>query len=146
MAGSKADRSSPAATPHHKALVVDDSETVRKQVELELRELGIEGDFVENAEQAFAYLNSSAHYDIIFLDVVLPDGDGYTICKTMKKDKHRKQTPVIMLTGKDSTFDRVRGKLAGCDIYLTKPVSREAFQEVVSQYLANTPSKKGALV
>lgn len=129
----------------HKVLVVDDSETVRKQVELELRELGIETDIAANGNQAFAYLKSSVLYDIIFLDVVLPDVDGYTICKSIRKDKHRKQTPVVMLTGKDSPFDRVRGKLAGCDIYLTKPVSRESFRVVVKQCLPDVPRKEVAI-
>ena len=133
---------SAVVTQRHRALVVDDSATVSKQVELELQRLGIEADVAENGEQAFAYLNSPVPYDIIFLDVILPDVDGYTICKTIKKDKELKQTPVIMLTGKGSPFDRVRGKLAGCDIYLTKPVSRESFQATVEQYLSNVNKKE----
>lgn len=138
--------SAPAvATQQHKALVVDDSATVRKQVELELERLGIGADVVEDGEQALAYLNSNVRYDIIFLDVVLPDVDGYSICKTIKKDKLHKQTPVIMLTGKGSPFDRVRGKLAGCDIYLTKPVSRESFQATVKQYLSDVHKEEVAI-
>ena len=129
--------SAPAVTTqHYKALVVDDSTTVRTQVVLELERLGIEADAAENGEEAFAHLKRPTKYDIIFLDVILPDVDGYSICKAIKKDKHRKQTPVIMLTGKGSPFDRVRGKLAGCDIYLTKPVSRESFQDTVEQYVS----------
>jgi twitching motility two-component system response regulator PilG len=129
-------------TQHHKALVVDDSATVRKQVELELERLGIDADVAEDGEQALTHLKSHVPYDIIFLDVVLPDMDGYSICKTIKKDKHRRQTPVVMLTGKGSPFDRVRGKLAGCDLYLTKPVSRESFQTTVKQYLSDLPKEE----
>ena len=58
-------------TQHPKALVVDDSAAVRKQVELELERLGIEADVAENGEQAFTHLNSRVPYDIIFLDVIL---------------------------------------------------------------------------
>jgi CheY-like chemotaxis protein len=125
----------PAAPWQYKALVVDDSPPMRKQIELELELLGIMADFAESGEQACELLTYGTTYDLIFLDVLLPGIDGYKICKTIKKDKLRKRTPVIMLTGKGSMFDHVRGKLAGCDTYLTKPVARERFQGVVKQYL-----------
>jgi twitching motility two-component system response regulator PilG len=130
----------PTATPataawQYKALVVDDSAPMRKQIELELGLLGIVADFAESGEQAYVLLTNGTTYDLIFLDVLLPGIDGYKVCKTIKKDKLRKHTPVIMLTGKGSMFDHVRGKLAGCDTYLTKPVARERFQDVVKQYL-----------
>jgi len=119
----------------YRALVVDDSLPVRKQVELELKSFGIEVDTAESAEQAFEFIKSCP-YDLIFLDVVLPGGmDGYQICKTIKKDKAIKKTPVVMLTSKSSPFDRVKGALAGCDTYLTKPVTQASFQKVVKKYL-----------
>ena len=128
-----------------RALVVDDSLPVRKQVELELKRLDVEADCAESAEQALEFLARNTLYDFIFLDVVLPGVDGYNLCKTIKKDKRRKLTPVIMLTGKGSTFDRVRGKLAGCDTYLTKPVARESFQDVVKKYLSQKASHELAI-
>lgn len=120
--------------PSHTALVVDDSKPVRKQIELELKLFGIQVEMAESGEQAFALLNDK-NYNMIFLDVVLPGIDGYQICKAIKKDKFKKKTPVIMLTGKSSPFDRVKGTLAGCDTYLTKPVKQSAFQKVVKKYL-----------
>jgi len=120
------------------ALIVDDSRPVRKQIELELKLFGIQVDSAESGEQAFDMLNLKT-YDLIFLDVVLPGVDGYHICKAIKKDKVKKRTPVIMLTGKSSPFDRVKGALAGCDTYLTKPVKQASFQKVVRKYLG----KKG---
>ncbi|MDS4042542.1 MAG: response regulator, partial [Candidatus Competibacter sp.] len=119
------------------ALVVDDSSTVRKQIELELKLFGIRIDAVESGELAFDLLAKN-NYDMIFLDVVLPGVDGYQICKTIKKDKARKKTPVIMLTSKSSPFDRVKGALAGCDTYLTKPVKQSSFQKVVKKYLKSS--------
>ena len=123
-----------AGPPTPTALVVDDSSTIRKQLELELKLLGVQVNAVESGEQAFEALAQS-QYDLIFLDVVLPGIDGYQICKTIKKDKARKKTPVIMLTSKSSPFDRVKGALAGCDTYLTKPVKQSAFQKTVRKYL-----------
>ncbi|MBE2294030.1 MAG: response regulator [Phycisphaerales bacterium] len=125
---------SATSAPLFTALVVDDSSTVRKQVELELKLLGIHTDTAESGEEAFTLLSHN-DYDIIFLDVILPGVDGYQICKTIKKNKAKKKTPVIMLTSKSSPFDRVKGALAGCDTYLTKPAKQNAFQKVVKKYL-----------
>jgi len=116
------------------ALVVDDSGPVRKQIELELKIFGIQVDTAATGEQAIEYFNQN-RYNLIFLDVVLPGVDGYQLCRMLKKDKVRKKTPVIMLTSKSSPFDRVKGALAGCDAYLTKPVKQETFQKVVKKYL-----------
>lgn len=119
-----------------RALVVDDSPTVRKQIEIGLKLMRVSADFAETGEQALALVGANA-YDIVFLDVVLPGIDGYQVCRAIKKDKLRKHTPVVMLTGKSSTFDRVKGSLAGCDTYLTKPVENAVFQNVLRKYLGS---------
>lgn len=117
------------------ALVVDDSTTVQAQVGLGLKMYGVAADFADTAEKALALIEKNT-YDIAFLDVVLPGGaDGYQICKAIKKDRKLRHTAVIMLTGKSSTFDRVRASLAGCDAFLTKPVQNEVFQQTLSKYL-----------
>jgi two-component system, cell cycle response regulator len=120
--------------PAPTALVVDDSGTIRKQIELELKLFNIQVDTAESGEQAFDLLAQKS-YDIVFLDVVLPGVDGYQICKAIKKDKAKKKMPVIMLTSKSSPFDRIKGALAGCDTYLTKPVKQSSFQKAVKKYL-----------
>jgi two-component system cell cycle response regulator len=119
----------------YKALVVDDSKSVRKQIELELRLFGMQVDAAESAEKAFELLDQD-DYDMIFVDVILPGIDGYQLCRSIKKDKLKKKIPVIILTNKSSPFDRVRGALAGCDTYLTKPVKQVSFQKVVQKYLS----------
>lgn len=116
------------------ALVVDDSFPIRLQMQKELGAFVSHVDLAETGEQAVELITKN-DYDIIFLDVVLPGMDGYQICKTIKREKRTKSIPVIMLTGKSSPFDRVRGKLAGCDTYLTKPVDLPTFKEIVQQYL-----------
>ncbi len=117
-----------------RALVVDDSLAVRKLMELEFRMLNIAADFAENASQAFELIRR-VKYDIILLDVVLPDIDGYKVCRNIKKEKATKDTPVLMLTSKSSTFDRVRGKLSGCNSYLTKPAQSDTFQQIIRKYI-----------
>lgn len=128
----------PAATPApgtYKALVVDDSLPVRKQVGVALRRSGITAEFAEDAESALRLIESRS-YDILFLDVVLPGKDGYEICKAVKRNKDKKHIPVIMLTGKSSPIDKVKGKLSGCDAYLTKPVSLNEFNQTLSKWLS----------
>ncbi|HEY6096366.1 MAG TPA: response regulator [Gallionellaceae bacterium] len=116
-----------------RALVVDDSPTVRKQLEIELRDFHVHVDSAETGEVGLE-LAEKNFYDIIFLDVVLPNADGYQVCKAIKKNSATKRTPVVMLTSKSSPFDRVRGSLAGCDTYLTKPVDYEKFKQVLEEY------------
>jgi twitching motility two-component system response regulator PilG len=124
-----------AATPavaRKRALVVDDSPAVRKQLEIELIHFDVEVDFAASARQALSMLEAT-DYDVVFLDVVLPDMDGYQICKRIKTTSRR--TRVVMLTGKATTEDKLKGTLAGCDAYLVKPVGRLTFQSTVKSYL-----------
>lgn len=117
----------------YSALVVDDSLPVRIQLDQALKPFAEKVDFAETGEEAFELINGNT-YDLIFLDVVLPGVDGYEICKVIKQGK-AKDIPVIMLTGNSSPADRIKGKLAGCDTYLIKPVGEAVFQEVVQNYL-----------
>lgn len=137
-------RTSKGAVPsRHRALVVDDSPTVRKQLVLELGGFNIQVDTAETGEQGLEMIANN-HYDIIFLDVVMPGADGYQVCKVIRRNQDAKLTPVVMLTSKSSPFDKVRGSLAGCNAYLTKPVDYENFYQVLEEYLAQTKDTGGA--
>lgn len=131
-----------AAPARHRALVVDDSPTVRKQLILELGSFNIQVDTAETGEQGLELLGKQ-HYDIIFLDVVMPGADGYQVCKTIRRNQHTKFTPIVMLTSKSSPFDKVRGSLAGCSTYLTKPVDYENFYQVLEDFLAQAENPEG---
>lgn len=129
-----------------RALVVDDSPTVRKHIELGLAPLGLSVHFAETGEEALERFAAN-FYDIVFLDVMLPGIDGYAVCKSIKKDKDKRAraTPVIMLTGKSSTFDRIKGSISGCDTYLTKPLQYQILRDVVQQYLGAAGSVGSAV-
>lgn len=136
-----------SATPNqggYAALIVDDSLPVRIQLNQALKPFAQKVDFAETGEEAFELINSNT-YDLIFLDVILPGVDGYEICKVIKQGK-AKDTPVIMLTGNSSPADRIKGKLAGCDTYLIKPVGEAVFQEVVQNYLKKPRTVDSATV
>ena len=128
-------RAVPGVPARHRALVVDDSPTVRKSLVLELGSFNIQVDTAETGEQGLEMLEKN-QYDIIFLDVVMPGADGYQVCKTIRRNQQTKLTPIVMLTSKSSPFDKVRGSLAGCSAYLTKPVEYENFYQVLEEYLA----------
>lgn len=128
-----------ASAARHRALVVDDSPTVRKQLVLELGSFNIQVDTAETGELGLEMMQSNA-YDIIFLDVVMPGADGYQVCKTIRRNPQTKLTPVVMLTSKSSPFDKVRGSLAGCNSYLTKPVEYDNFYQVLEEFLQQTRS------
>lgn len=120
-------------------LVVDDSPSVRKQLEIELDMFDVAVDFADSAGSAFTLLNTNV-YDLALLDVVLPDKDGFQICKFIKANN--KETIAIMLTGKATQADKIKGSLAGCDDYLIKPVGRETFQNAVKNYISIKSTNK----
>jgi CheY-like chemotaxis protein len=114
------------------ALVVDDSVTVRNQLQAALQKAGLTADLASGGDQALLMLSKQS-YDLIFLDVVMPGDDGYVVCKSIRKLPANKQTQVIMLTSRSSPFDRARGALAGCDMYLIKPIDLKTFYGAVDR-------------
>lgn len=119
-----------------KALVVDDSLAVRRQLEVEFNLLNANTQLVENGEMAIDAA-SRHRFDIIFLDVVMPGIDGYATCKKIRKSELNRKTPVILLTSRSSSFDKLKGTLAGCNTYLTKPINHNEFDEIANQFLRN---------
>lgn len=115
-------------------LVIDDSLPIRKHIEHELTKFNCSVDFAASAEDGLTLIQNNK-YNLVLLDVVLPGMDGYELCKLIKRDKALKQTHIIMLTSKSSPFDKVRGSLAGCDNYLTKPVDVNKFNKLVQKHL-----------
>ena len=105
-------------------LVVDDSATIRRSAETMLAKDGCE---VITAENGFEALSKITRHkpDLIFVDIMMPRLDGYQTCALIKNNQSFKATPVIMLSSKDSIFDRARGRIVGSEQYLTKPFTKE---------------------
>jgi CheY-like chemotaxis protein len=125
----------------YRALVVDDSIAIQKSLELNLLTLKSIGeiDFADTGEMALEKVDAK-QYDIIFLDVMMPGIDGYETCTQIRKKLAYKQTPIVMVSAKCSPLDEVKGIIAGCTTYLTKPVQNEAFQKLshrMMDWLAN---------
>jgi two-component system, cell cycle response regulator len=125
-------------------LVVDDNATVRAFMQAKLAPFKFEVDFAENGEEAVG-LTGTREYACVFLDVVMPGIDGYQVCKLIKSNKQAiKKTAVVMLTSRSSPFDKLRGSLAGCDEYLTKPLDEERLLAVIAKFLPSSRKKSGA--
>jgi twitching motility two-component system response regulator PilG len=107
-----------------KVMVIDDSKTIRRTAETLLKKQGCE---VVTATDGFEALAKIAEHkpDIIFVDIMMPRLDGYQTCALIKHNRLFKQTPVIMLSSKDSIFDKARGRIVGSEQYLTKPFTRD---------------------
>jgi len=125
---------SPQQEQRLKILVADDSLAVRRQLKIQFDALNARLNLVEDGEAAVKAAETE-QYDVIFLDVVMPGMDGYVACKTIRRSKLNKNTPVVMLTSRSSKFDKLKGILAGCDTYLTKPINHNEFKEVTEKHL-----------
>ncbi|OGS91370.1 MAG: two-component system response regulator [Gallionellales bacterium GWA2_60_18] len=113
-----------------KVLLIDDSNTIRRSGEIFLSQAGC---VVVLAEDGFDGLSKVVDHrpDIIFVDVMMPRLDGYQTCALIKNHRDFRDIPVIMLTSKDTLFDRARGRLVGSDQYLIKPFNKKGLIETV---------------
>ena len=115
-------------------LVVDDSPTVRKIVQLTLQRERIRVVTAGDGLTALAAV-ADEQPDLILLDIMLPRMDGYNICQVIRKNMAYRDLPIIMLSGKDGLFDKMRGKLAGSTEYMTKPFDSIELAQTVKRYL-----------
>jgi twitching motility two-component system response regulator PilG len=116
-----------------KVLLIDDSNTIRRSGEIFLSQAGCQVILAEDGFDGLAKVVDNQP-DIIFVDVMMPRLDGYQTCALIKKHDHFKKTPVVMLTSKDTLFDRARGKLVGADQYLLKPFNKKSLIEAVTSH------------
>lgn len=101
----------------NKILLVEDNEMIVKGLVYSLSKEGFETNIAYNAQEAESKIKSNV-YDIIILDVMLPDGNGFELCKHIKENK---DIPIIFLTAKDDEKDVVNGFNLGADDYVIKP-------------------------
>jgi twitching motility two-component system response regulator PilG len=116
-------------------MVIDDSNTIRRSAEIFLMQAGCQVILAENGFDALAKITDHQP-DLIFVDIMMPRLDGYQTCALIKKNAKHRATPVIMLSSKDSLFDRARGRMVGSDEYLTKPFSKDSLLKTVETHVA----------
>jgi len=130
-----------AAEParRYRALVVDDERDFRHLMTIFLRRSGmpIDVDAVSNGAEALQHV-ASAPPDLILLDVMMPEIDGFEVCRQLRADDSTRAIPILMLTALDEVADRTRGFLAGTDDYLGKPFDRGELLVRVRRILQRT--------
>ena len=119
-----------------KVMVIDDSKTIRRSAETLLKKVGCEVVTAVDGFEALAKITVHKP-DIIFVDIMMPRLDGYQTCALIKNNQNFKATPVIMLSSKDSIFDRARGRIVGSEKYLTKPFSSEDLINAITTHVAH---------
>jgi twitching motility two-component system response regulator PilG len=117
-----------------KVMVIDDSKTIRRSAETLLKKVGCEVVTAIDGFEALAKITEHKP-DIIFVDIMMPRLDGYQTCALIKNNQAFKATPVIMLSSKDSIFDRARGRIVGSEKYLTKPFSKEDLINAITTHV-----------
>ena len=120
---------------HGKLLVVDDEPFLRDAVASSLRFLGFEVSTAENGRETLRLARNS-NFDLVVLDVMLPDTDGFEVVRKLRQDGC--QVPVIFLTARDTQADKVAGLTIGGDDYITKPFGLEELAARIRTVLRRT--------
>src|SRR5215208_4221259 len=123
-----------------KVLMVEDDPAVRDVVEYALAREGMETETAASGEAATELLYSDARFDLVILDVMLPDTDGVTLCRELRSAECAlRDVPVIMVTARDDETSVVVGLEVGADDYVTKPFSP---RQLVSRVRAQLRRRK----
>jgi two-component system alkaline phosphatase synthesis response regulator PhoP len=116
-------------------LLVEDEENIRDLVKLNLEMEDYEVVWTDNGKDAFKYFQGQ-HFDLLILDVMLPEVDGFQLCEQIRLENL--EVPIIMLTAKDTTLDRIQGLKKGADDYITKPFNLEELLLRIKNLLRRT--------
>jgi two-component system, OmpR family, response regulator len=126
-----------------RALVIEDGSKMAALLRRGLQEDGFAVDVAATGEDG-SWLGAENDYDVILLDVMLPDVDGFEVCRRLRAGA--RWAPILMLTARDGVQDRVAGLDAGADDYLTKPFSFDELLARVRALLRRGPSERPAVL
>ena len=115
-------------------LLVDDEPRLREAVEAYLSESGFDVTVAGNATEGWTMMQQRL-YDLVITDVMMPQVDGYQFLKQLREDPRFKSLPVVFLTARGMTSDRIQGYKAGCDAYLPKPFDPDELVAIVENLL-----------
>jgi twitching motility two-component system response regulator PilG len=115
-------------------LVVEDEESLLKLETILLTVKGYDVTGVLNGRDALEKLSGNS-YDLVLLDIMLPDIDGFEICRQIKSNPQTVNLPVVMLTAKKSSVDQERGLACGASAYLTKPFKSAMIIDVIEKLI-----------
>ena len=120
-----------------KILVVDDEERVREMLKFRLKFLDYEVIEATNGRDALE-VAAAEKPDLILLDVMMPEIDGFQACTRLKENEDTRQIPVVMLTARADAKDVARSFTCGAEDYMVKPYDPEVLQQKVASNLPKT--------
>lgn len=119
----------------HKILIVDDEPNIVMSLDYLLRRKNFETFIARNGTEALSSIYDHAP-DLILLDIMMPDVDGYQICKQVKENPETKHIKVIFISAKSKKDDIDKGYSLGADMYIMKPFSNKEILEQITNLLA----------
>jgi DNA-binding response OmpR family regulator len=115
-------------------LLVDDEPNIVMSLEFLMRKNGYQVGIARNGTEALAAIDQTP-YDLVLLDVMMPDVDGYQVCRQLRQRPDRAATKVILLSAKSQPADVQKGYNAGADLYIPKPFSTRQLMQKVRELL-----------
>lgn len=115
-------------------LLVDDEPGLREAVQAYLEDSGFTVEVASNARDGWELLQQNPS-ELVITDIMMPQVDGYQFLKQMREDVRFKTLPVVFLTARGMTSDRIQGYQAGCDAYLSKPFDPDELVAIVENLL-----------
>ena len=125
-----------------KVLIVDDERLTRAVLQHNVILAGYDAIVAGNGQEAMQKIHEVTP-DLIVVDLVMPDMNGFEMCRRIRSNKETSKTPVIVVSALQSQTDVEEAKISGADVYLTKPIKPEEFIKHVKKFLGSpfkTPS------
>jgi twitching motility two-component system response regulator PilH len=116
-------------------MIVDDSNALREIIANMLRESGMDVISAEDGVQALKKIEEETQLDLVVLDIVMPNMNGYDLCRHIRKNPKTQNIPVVMCSSKSEEFDRYWGMKQGADAYISKPFRPEELLSTIKQLL-----------
>ncbi len=120
----------------YKILIVDNEADFAEMLKARLVASGYDVIIATDGQRALRKKRKEKP-DLLILDLMMPELNGYGVCREIRRKDNDQKTPIIMLTGKDKDADRIQGKVIGADIYLTKPCDSDVLLKKIDQLLKN---------
>jgi diguanylate cyclase (GGDEF)-like protein len=117
-------------------LVVDDQDEIRTLLQRRLKREGYRVDVAENGGEALNRLQTPDEFDLVLLDIMMPETDGYTVLRSIRQNNDPEELPVIMITAKAESEDRVQAFEEGANDYITKPIDFPVARERIRTHLS----------
>ena len=124
---------------NYSALVVEDDASGLAIISVMLRRLGIRTVMERYASSVLDRAKRMSKIDIVFLDLGLPDGDGYDVLKELREIPELTEIPIIAVTARDASTEMAKARQAGFNGFLGKPLNRNRFPEQVQRILDGEP-------